>query len=422
MPEDGAAVLDVADVSVNADISAEEPSQSTDAVEPKEKPEHEQQDGRKQPDALKKKLADMRRKAELIADPIEKKEALDDIKSRYDLAGKLRGYEEQWGTPREAAEVKSFLDSMGGRDAVIKMQSLISEVEQIDAKLAAGDPSVIDRMWQEAPEGMPKLIPGLLDKFAQTKPQEYEQFIAPRSIGYLDQAGFPQAFDRMVKLYEGGNTLQAQEIRDELIRWVTGNRQAAQQQKQVDPEVERLRAELAKREQGEESAKVNTAYNSVIDHAGPAIDAILKPMVAKLGLTAEGYKALRNDVWSHLQDARNSDATYNTVAPAKQRQGYDAWTEYAKRWTQDNADASARVIVRARYGHQLQNGAKTQPQQVTKAPGAPQIQAGKEPLPSEIDYSFKGKQTAQKAGFKSLEDMILSGQAPLKAGGIRKWR
>ena len=67
---------------------------------------------------------------------------------------------------------------MGGREAVVQMQSLISEVEQIDQKLAAGDVSVIDRMWQEAPEGMPKLVPAIMDRFAKEKPQDYEKFIA----------------------------------------------------------------------------------------------------------------------------------------------------------------------------------------------------------------------------------------------------
>ena len=50
------------------------------------------------------------------------------------------------------------------------------------------------------------------------------------------------------------------------------------------------------------------------------------------------------------------------------------------------------------------------------------VQQGKEPIPSEIDYSAKGLAAARKAGFKDLGDMLLSGQAPLKSGGIRKWR
>jgi hypothetical protein len=107
-----------------------------------------------------------------------KKAALDRIKLLYDTTGKARGYEEQFPTVREAREVKALLDTVGGRDGFLKMQATLSEVEQIDALLSAGDASVIDRMWQEAPEGMPKLVPHIIDRFAKEKPQEYQQFIA----------------------------------------------------------------------------------------------------------------------------------------------------------------------------------------------------------------------------------------------------
>lgn len=419
MPEDagGTAVVESTE-SIEQPNLGEESTQSTDAVD-KHEP-IEKQDGRRQPDALKKHIGDLRRHADTLTDPAEKQAALDRIKFLYDTSGKARAYEEQYPTVREAREVKALLDSVGGRDGFTQMQSVFAEVQKFDKQLTAGDPAAVEQMWHDAPEGMPKLVPAMLDKFAQAKPEEYAKFIAPKSITFLDSQGFPQAFDRMVQAYEAGKVEDAKAIRDQLVQWVSGNRQQTQQTKQADPEVERLRQELAQRDQQAESAKVDGAYNAVIDHAGPTIDGVLKPLVAKLGLSAEGYKALRNDVWSHLQDARNADATYKTVAPAKQRAGYDQFTEYAKRWTVDNAETSARAIVKARYGHQLQNGAKVQT--ITRAPGAVAIQVGKEPLPSEVDYSARGKQAALKAGFKDLEDMILSGQAPLKAGGIRKWR
>ena len=419
MPEDGSAVLDAAvDTSVNDDISTQESTQSTDDATRTH--DQDRQDGRKQPDALKKHIADLRRQADAITDPTEKKAAQDRIKFLYDTSGKARGYEEVFPKVSEAREVKALLDSVGGADGFRQMQTVISEVEQIDAALAAGDVSVIDRMWQEAPEGMPKLVPAIMDRFAKEKPQEYEQFIAPKSISYLDKSGFPQAFDRMVQAYEAGKTEDAKAIRDELIKWVGANRQQAQQTQRTDPEVERLRAELAKRDQGQEAQQVDTAYNAVVQDAGPAIDQAAKPLVGKLKLTPEEYKVFRGQVWDHLQSTRNADSTYKTVAPAKQRAGYDQWTEYAKRWTKDNAESSIRAVLKTPPWSRLSaNGA---PAIVTRQPGTPNVQQGKEPSPSEIDYSGRGQMAARKAGYKDLADMILSGQAPLKTGGIRKWR
>lgn len=347
MPDDGAVAVAESVEPVNAEVDAGESTESTgaDEVQPKVK-EGEQQDNRHQPDALKKHIADLRRRADSITDPVEKKAELDRIKFLYDTSGKARGYEQQFPTVREAREVRALLEAVGGREGVQQMQATLSEIEKVDQALAAGDPSVADRMWDEAPDGMPKLMPALLDKFAQTKPREYEKFIAPRSIDYLDQAGFPKEFDRMVKFYDAGKTEEAQAIRNELIQWVTGNRQAAQQQKQADPEVERLRAELAKRDEGQESQKVDAAYNDVVNHAGAAIDAAARPLIGKLGLSREENAAFRQAVWDHLQQTRNAHADYKTIAPAKQRQGYDKWTEYAKRWTDDNAEASIRAVLK----------------------------------------------------------------------------
>ena len=423
MPDEGMSAVAEAVEPVNAEVNAGESTESTgtDDGQPKVKEgEQDRQDNRHQPDALKKHIAELRRRADAMTDPVEKKAELDRIKFLYDTSGKARGYEQQFPTVREAREVKALLEAVGGREGVQQMQATLSEIEQVDQALSAGDPSVVERMWDEAPEGMPKLMPALLDKFAQVKPQEFEKFIAPRSIGYLDQAGFPQAFDQMVRLYDVGKTDEAQAIRNELIQWVTSNRQQAQQQQQADPEVERLRAELAKRDEGQESQKADAAYNDVVSHAGPSIDRAARPIIGKYAFTREEAGAFRQAVWNHLQETRNANADYKTIAPAKQRQGYDKWTGYAKRWTDDNAEASIRAVLKTPPWSRLAGSAR--PVAVTKTPGTVSVQQGKEPAPEEIDYSGKGLAAARKAGYKDVFDMIMSGQAPLKAGGIRKWR
>jgi len=177
---------------------------------------------------------------------------------------------------------------------------------------------------------------------------------------------------------------------------------------------------LAERNKTDESGKVNTAYNDVVAHAGPVIDKVAQPIIGKLGFSKEEASAFRQAVWNHLQDTRNAHADYKTIAPAKQRQGYDKWAEYAKRWTDDNAEASIRAVLKTPPWSRIAGTPKVTP--VTKSPAAANIQQGKEPLPSEIDYGPNGKLAARKAGFKDLADMLMAGQAPLKAGGIRKWR
>src|ERR1035437_1192408 len=201
MPDEGAVVVaEAVETPVNTDIDGGESTEPTGEGQPKT----DKQDNRHQPDALKKHISDLRRRADSITDPVEKQAELDRIKFLYDTSGKARGYEQEFKTVREAREVRALLEAVGGRDGVTQMQSTLSEMEQNNQKLAAGDPSLAEMMWEKSPDGMQKLMPAMLDKFAQAKPQEFEKFIAPRTIGYLDQAGFPQAFDRMVKLYDAG--------------------------------------------------------------------------------------------------------------------------------------------------------------------------------------------------------------------------
>jgi hypothetical protein len=69
---DGAAVLDAVEVPVNEEISTEESTESTDESERKPL-EQDRQDNRRAPDALKKHIADLRRQADAITDPAEKK-------------------------------------------------------------------------------------------------------------------------------------------------------------------------------------------------------------------------------------------------------------------------------------------------------------------------------------------------------------
>ena len=426
MPDEGMSAVAEAVEPVNAEVNAGESTESTgsDDGQPKVK-EGDKQDNRHQPDALKKHIADLRRRADSITDPVEKQAELDRIKFLYDTSGKARGYEQEFKTVREAREVRALLEAVGGRDGVTQMQSTLSEMEQNNQKLAAGDPSLAEMMWEKAPDGMQKLMPAMLDKFAQAKPQEFEKFIAPRTIGSLDQAGFPQAFDRMVKLYDAGKVDEAQAVRNELIQWVAGNRQAAQQQKQADPEVERLRAELAKRDQGQEAQKVDAAYSDVVSHAGPAIDRVAAPIIGKYGFTREEATAFRQAVWNHLQEARNGSDTYKTIAPAKQKQGYDKWTEYAKRWTDDNAETSIRAVLKTPPWSRLA-GTKTPVTTVTQQPKVVSIQQGKHPAPDEINYD-SGVAALKKAGlwkpqYHDLSDALMDGVAPLKAGGFRKFR
>ena len=406
--------------------SAEEHGQSVqgdDRSQGDDKPGgDDKQDGRRQPDALRKRIADLRKQAESVADPEEKARLLADAKELNNRVGKVAAYEQHFPTVREARETKALLESFGGREGLARAQSTLAAVQQIDQQLAAGDPAITQRLWEGAPEGMVKLAPVILSEFAERAPQEYVNAILPHTVQILDESGFPEVFDRMVQMFGAGRSEEAYGLAMHLAQWVQKLRESGPtNETRVDPRVEQLQRELDQRKAGENAQQVDRAYNEVTTHAGPVIDRYLRPMVGKLGLTQQQYGALRADVWNYLQQTRNADENYKTIARAKHAQGLDAASAYIKSETEARAQEAARARAHFWYGHQLKNGAVSQ-KNPTATPLSPSVTRGREPSPAEIDYGPKGVAVAKRQGFKDLGDMILAGKAPLKSGGIRQWR
>ena len=420
MADDGAVavaeapVVDVSSGESSTDVS----NQSTESTETQPT---DKLDGRNQPDALRKRISELRKQADTIADPAQKAALLADAKALNDTVGKGRAYEQIYPTVREARETKNLVDSFGGREGLVQTQQTMQRVQELDNQLESGDPAAATAMWKEAPQGMVKLAPMIFSELENKSPQEYQKAVVPHAVKFFDAAGFPEAFDQMVQHYKDGKKAEGDALAARMANWFAGQRNGVKQEPKTDPEVERLRQQLQERESTDSQKAIDSAYTQVVQHAGPVIDKYLKPIVAKLGLSKEQYSALREDTWKHLQDTRNADATYKTVAGAKQKQGMDAVSGYIKQETENRAEAAAKARANFWYGHQLKNGAVAKPNP-TATPLTPGITRGKEPQPSEIDYSVKGIQAAKKAGFKDLGDMILAGKAPLKAGGIRQWR
>jgi hypothetical protein len=419
MADEGVAAVAEAPV---ADVSSpiSDGGESTQSTEPSAAPP-ERLDGRNQPDALKKRISELRRTADSIADPKEKAAFLADAKALNDKVGKNEAYEKIYPTVREAREVKTLVDSFGGKDGLVKVQETLSTVEAVDKALERGDPSITKLLWDDAPDGMVKLAPIIFSELEARNPAAYESAVMPHVVKSLEGGNFGGALAELRQSLQKGDGPAILETIKKMENWFNWRKQQAEHVPQVDPKVKELEAKLTETQTAEQQRAVDSAYNEVVQHAGPIIDRYLKPIVAKLGLSKEQYNALRRDTWSHLETTRNADATYKTVSSTKLRQGMDATTAYIKAETENRAQDAARARANFWYGHQLKNGAVTKPNP-TANPVAPGVTRGKEPSPSEIDYSAKGIAAAKKAGFRDLGDMILAGRAPLKTGGVRQWR
>ena len=167
MADEGAVA--VAEAPVVDTSSAESSAESTESTATGGKEQQtEKLDGRNQPDALKKRISELRRQADSIADPAQKAALLADAKALNDTVGKGRAYEQVWPTVREAREAKTLVESFGGKDGLAQVQQTLSRVQEIDAALESGDPRAVEALWKDAPEGMVKLAPMIFSKSVDT--------------------------------------------------------------------------------------------------------------------------------------------------------------------------------------------------------------------------------------------------------------
>jgi hypothetical protein len=222
MPDDGAVAVAEAPVAEVSSVESAE-VESTQSTETQTQ-ETDRQDGRKQPDALRKRIAEIRRQADSITDPAEKQRLLDDAKELNNRVGKVAAYEQHFATVREARETKALIDSLGGREGLTNLQSVHAKAAEIDKALETGDPSIVGKMWEEAPQGMAKLAPVIFARLEQANPQEYAKAVIPHAVKFFDNAGFPEAFDQMVQLYQGGKKAEADALALRLGRWFSSQR------------------------------------------------------------------------------------------------------------------------------------------------------------------------------------------------------
>ena len=133
---------------------------------------------------------------------------------------------------------------------------------------------------------MTKLAPVIFAELEKANPAEYQKAVVPHAVKFFDASGFPEAFDKMVGLYQAGNKADGDALAAKMAQWFSQQRKGVEAQPKPDPQVERLQRELDERKTGESKQAVDRAYSDVVSHAGPVIDKYLKPIVAKLGLNA----------------------------------------------------------------------------------------------------------------------------------------
>ena len=364
---------------------------SETGAEPTETPtEQEKIDARKNPDAIRKVLRQLRDSSPENA-PV--------ARQLNNIVGRENAYAQVFPKVEDARQAKFLLDSIGGGEGLSSLQSTIKSINETDALLYAGDAKVLDSLLEDMkaagkPEAFGKLAGPYLDKLAEVDPKSYGSTLRPHVFRSLVQAAFPDmlaGFDEALngKDAEGKPAVNVEMVKHlaaEMKRWFNAEKQAvegAAKSPKDDPDrqaFERERSEFQTQKQKAFESEVNGEWNRVNASAlGESLKPYLKLPFAKNWTDATKTSVAREIMQTALADL-NADKSYQSQMDAlwsESKPDKAKIIDYHKRKMDLIKKRVVSEVLEARYpGFSSVKGAP-QPARPVATKGAPQNTAGK---------------------------------------------
>lgn len=173
------------------------------------------------------------------------------------------------GGVKEIQALKAAIEEAGGLEEIKNLratqQALVDEQEDLDRRAAAGDPSVLDTFAEVAGDGLNKLMPAALDRWAQQDPEGYSYNIGKVMVSAMQEAGVVASLNLAAKMINLG-TPEAYKLAtdafNEVVAWANkiGEMAAtAPKAPAIDPKI----AEQQKAVNDEKAQVFNDRFGSV---------------------------------------------------------------------------------------------------------------------------------------------------------------
>jgi hypothetical protein len=340
----------------------------------------------------------------------------------HDLA-----FQESFKTPQEAREFKAAVEAIGGREALADMSSQIAFSQETDSMLQANDPKVLDRITQDFPEALPKLLPHVLDRAMKANKEAYASAIQPHLIDNLEAAGVGNVLSALKEAAEKGDNEAVQKIAANLAAWYGGQKSSAMKFRTeltnpMSDELTKRSQELDKRE----ASQFESQWKQPVgQHASNAIYKAGAPFVTKVPVGQQ--RAFFQAVISEVDRRITGDKTYTSQEQALMRsKNRDANKIVAfKNAKIDTIVPDAVAKVAKDFGYKVGSAPAVKPTgdkgtkpgakapAVTGAGSTPQnpVYVKEKPADADRDKTIKG-----------YVDHVISGRALMKSGPYKgKW-
>jgi hypothetical protein len=132
---------------------------------------------------------------------------------------------------KQVDAVMSFLDEHGGKESLLtslgELKGQAEELSGIQQAFAAGDPKILDRFIQDAPEGFAKMAPIMAQKWAEVDPEGWQASMSGVMAATMQQHGIGPFIERMALQLEFGKTAEVSQALQQLKEWAGGFQQRA---------------------------------------------------------------------------------------------------------------------------------------------------------------------------------------------------
>lgn len=311
--------------------------------------------------------------------------------------------------------LKSQLEAIGGPEGLADLQATVASVEETDALLEAGDPQILDQIFEDARDGAIKLAPHYIDRIQKLDPQAFERMMLPHIVNYLKQNNFENAIAYMGRLV--GENAEAKKWTDQTLQWFNNIARQSENFRTdtLSPERDQLKQERQTLIQERDKMFMESIQGEVLNHTNTELSKKLQPFQNALkGLSELQRRDIANSVYGEIERAINADRSFNSqleAMKASKRRDRAGIVRFINTKVSSIADEAVKKIA---SGYGLKVGG------VAPKGTKPQAPSGRGTLQNPILVK-EHPGTENIDHDKTTEDMIYKGIYTLKNGRVVKW-
>jgi hypothetical protein len=348
-----------------------------------------------------------------------------------DAFGRYNAYKSVFPKVADAQNARALLDAVGGEEGFTGLQESVKAIQATDAKLYAGDPSVIDDIIEDMRsegkiDAFGKLAKPFLEKLRATDEKAYFAAMKPHFYEGLRGVGFGNVVQNLAQLLSGDqpNIEGARALTTQMSEWFEDLKAGvdSQSKETLDPERQAFEQERTKFQTERQKEFHNSVATACDGHNNTSLSAALKPYLREpffKNFERESLEDLGRGIKQQLYAELTADKVYQTQMDAFFAQKNPDKAKIQK-YHQAKVDSISARIVKDVLNRRYPNRGKavsTAPKKA--APAQTQQQAGgktqfqyvqSKPDWSEINWDMDPRQTA-----------YITGRAVLKNGRAVSW-